>query len=77
MSHYDEQYEREASRPSGQVGGTHYTSKIQPIDYIKANNLDFFQGNVIKYVTRYKSKGGLEDLRKAKHYIELLIQQEL
>jgi hypothetical protein len=58
------------------VGGVHYNSEIQPVDYIKANGLDFFQGNVIKYVTRYKRKGGLEDLKKAKHYLEMIIHQE-
>ncbi len=52
----------------------HYSkNKIQPIDYILANKLDFCEGNVVKYVTRYKHKNGLEDLKKAKHYLELLI----
>ncbi len=54
----------------------HYNEKkIQPIDYIEANGLDFAEGNIIKYVTRYKSKNGLEDLHKAKYYIELLIKR--
>ena len=73
MGHYDDQYEREAS---SQVGGSHYKSSIQPVDYIKANNLDFFQGNIIKYVSRYKEKGGIEDLRKAQHYLEKLIESK-
>lgn len=52
----------------------HYSkNKIQPIDYILANDLDFVSGNIIKYVTRYKNKNGLEDLKKAKHYLEILI----
>jgi hypothetical protein len=56
---------------------SHYTRfPIQPISYIVENNLDFLEGNVIKYVSRYKYKNGLEDLRKAKHYIEMLIQRE-
>lgn len=56
------------------VHPTHYTNKgIQPIDYIEANKLDFNEGNVIKYVTRYKDKNGLEDLKKAKFYLERLI----
>lgn len=60
-----------------QVAGEHYKSKaIQPVEYIHANGLDFFAGNVVKYVTRYKSKGGITDLRKAIHYIELLIELE-
>lgn len=57
-----------------QVGGTHYTvRRIQPIEYILANNLSFCEGNIIKYVTRYKDKNGLEDLLKARHYLDFLI----
>jgi hypothetical protein len=53
----------------------HYkTKKIEPVEYINANNLDFFEGNVVKYITRYKEKGGLEDLKKAKQYIEFIIK---
>lgn len=60
-----------------QIGGAHYAAKaIQPVQYIHANDIGFFEGNVIKYVTRWKDKGGLEDLRKAKHYIELLLELE-
>ena len=55
----------------------HYTvMAIQPIVYIVSNGLDFLEGNVIKYVSRYKYKNGLEDLHKAKHYIEMLIERE-
>ena len=54
----------------------HYQLPIQPIDYIVKNNLDFLEGNVIKYVSRYKQKNGLEDLLKAKKYLELLIEKE-
>jgi hypothetical protein len=57
-----------------QVGGDHYIDmKIQPIDYTLANDLGYCEGNVIKYVSRYRKKNGLEDLEKAKHYIEILI----
>lgn len=57
-----------------QHGGDHYKSRgIQPIEYILANNLGFCEGNCIKYVTRYKDKNGIEDLKKAKHYLEFLI----
>jgi len=57
-----------------QEGGKHYKElKIQPIEYIQANKLGYEQGNVIKYITRYADKGGVEDLLKAIHYIELLI----
>jgi hypothetical protein len=56
-----------------QIGGGHYkTMKIQPIEFTLANNLGFCEGNVIKYVCRYKDKGGIEDINKAIHYLELL-----
>jgi len=55
-----------------QVQGNHYKSfKIQPFEFISANNLSYFQGNVIKYVCRYLSKNGVEDLDKIIHYCEL------
>ena len=61
----------------GQVGGNHYAKcAIQPIDYIMANKLDYLQGNVIKYVTRYKDKNGVEDLEKAAHYLRIMIERE-
>ena len=53
----------------------HYNKKIQPLDYIEANGLDFAEGNVIKYVTRYKDKGGLDDLLKAKDYLNTIISR--
>ncbi len=60
-----------------QVAGSHYKDKaIQPVQYIHANRIGFFEGNVIKYVTRWRDKGGIADLRKAQHYIELLIELE-
>lgn len=58
-----------------QQGGTHYKDlKIQPIEYIHANGLDFFQGNIVKYATRHKDKNGAEDLRKVIHYAQLAIE---
>jgi len=54
----------------------HYDFEIQPIDYIEANGLGFCEGNIIKYVTRYKRKGGVEDLKKAMHYLTMLIDKE-
>jgi hypothetical protein len=61
-----------------QESGSHYKDKgIQPIVYIHANNLGFCEGNVVKYVTRWRDKGGEADLRKAIHYLELLIQLEI
>lgn len=60
-----------------QVAGNHYKDlKIQPVEYIHANNIGYFEGNVIKYVSRWRAKNGLADLEKAKHYIELLIELE-
>ena len=59
-----------------QVGGNHYKKAIQPVQYTYANGLNFFEGNVIKYITRHRSKGGKADLEKAIHYIEMLIEFE-
>jgi hypothetical protein len=60
-----------------QVAGVHYKDKgIQPIVYIHANNLGFCEGNVIKYVTRHKDKNGAADIKKAIHYLELLLELE-
>jgi hypothetical protein len=59
-----------------QVGGNHYKKfKIQPYTFTRTNDLNFFQGNVIKYVCRYKDKNGIEDLKKIIHYCELEIEQ--
>ena len=56
-----------------QVGGKHYKNfKIQPIEFITANNLNFIQGCVIKYICRFDKKNGNEDLDKVIHYCELL-----
>lgn len=60
-----------------QVGGGHYKDlKIQPIEYIHGNKLPFIEGAVVKYVTRWRTKGGLEDLRKARHLLDLLLELE-
>jgi hypothetical protein len=57
-----------------QVGGNHYDRmKIQPITFIVDNDIPFIEGNIIKYVCRWKDKGGVEDLKKAKHYLDILI----
>jgi hypothetical protein len=62
---------------SKQVAGNHYKDlPIQPVQYIYANALGYFEGNVIKYISRWRKKNGLADLEKAKHYIELLIELE-
>ena len=60
-----------------QISGDHYKSlPIQPIEYIHANSIPFAEGCVIKYVSRWKSKGGIRDLEKARHFIDLLIALE-
>lgn len=62
---------------STQEGGRHYKDfPIQPIVFITKNGLSFAQGNVIKYICRYKAKNGLQDLKKARHYIDLMIELE-
>ena len=59
-----------------QIGGSHYKHfHIQPYEFISKNELSFFQGNVIKYVCRYRFKNGVEDLEKIKHYCELEIKK--
>ena len=73
----DESTVKKSSSLDKQVAGSHYKSlAIQPVEYIHANKIGYFEGNVIKYVTRWREKAGLADLEKAKHYIELLIDLE-
>jgi hypothetical protein len=63
------------SANDNQIGGSHYKGKaIQPWDYIVANNLGYLEGNVVKYISRWKEKGGIDDLRKVVHYAEKLIE---
>ena len=58
-----------------QIGGDHYLKcGIMPTTYIRANNLDFFEGNIIKYATRHKEKGGAEDIKKVIHYAEMILE---
>ena len=60
-----------------QVGGDHYKRlRIQPLEYALANDLGICEHAVIKYVSRWRDKGGTDDLLKAKHYIELLLEFE-
>jgi len=60
-----------------QVGGDHYHKlKIQPGEYIIQNGLGWYEGNVIKYVTRHRLKNGRQDIEKAIHYLQLLLEQE-
>jgi hypothetical protein len=60
-----------------QEGGDHYKKcAIQPVEYIHANKLGFIEGSVVKYITRFRDKGGEADLRKVIHFVELLIELE-
>jgi hypothetical protein len=59
-----------------QINGDHYRGAIQTWDYIVANDLGFLEGNIVKYVTRFRKKNGLQDLEKAQHYLQKLIEVE-
>lgn len=60
-----------------QEGGDHYKGRaIQPIEYIHANGLGFMEGSIVKYATRHKDKGGAEDIRKVRHYCDLILALE-
>jgi hypothetical protein len=59
-----------------QVGGSHYQLPIQPIDYITENNIPYSEGNVIKYITRHRSKNGAEDVMKAIHYCQFILESQ-
>ena len=68
---------QEAKATDTQIGGNHYTKlAIQPMRYSMENGLDALQHTVIKYVTRFRDKNGIEDLEKAKHCIDMLIEFE-
>lgn len=79
---FDKLEAEKAFKPKGsalnvQVGGDHYKdAAIQPTEYIMANGIPFAEGNVIKYVTRWRKKGGVSDLKKARHYLDMLIEFE-
>lgn len=81
---YDEDLEGEdwpetkkSSAFDSQVGGSHYRDMaVQPLEYIVKNGIPFLEGNVIKYVTRWTRKNGIEDLKKARHYLDMLIEME-
>lgn len=60
-----------------QCGGDHYRkNKIQPIEYIHANGMDFISGNIVKYATRFRDKGKAQDIEKIIHYAKLLLELE-
>ena len=69
--------QQEVKAADTQIGGDHYTKlAIQPMRYSMENGPDALQHTVIKYVTRFRDKGGIEDLEKAKHCIDMLIEFE-
>ena len=60
-----------------QIGGDHYKKMvIQPSDYIVKNNLGWYEGNIVKYITRHSVKGGKQDIEKVIHYAQLLIEDQ-
>ena len=62
--------------PVNATSPNHYSKlSIEPWDFIYENKLDFFEGNVVKYICRWKEKGGIEDLQKARTYLERLIEK--
>lgn len=69
------EWDRAAKASDRQVGGSHYKDMaIQPLEFIVANDLNFLEGNIIKYTLRHHVKGGAEDVRKVIHYAELLLE---
>ena len=74
----DREIASRAETPSNtQVGGDHYKKHpIQPVEYITKNGIPYIEGNIIKYVTRWRDKGGITDLEKARHYLNMLIEFE-
>lgn len=62
--------------PRYQIGGSHYAKhKTQPWDLVDEYGLDFYEGNALKYLLRWKDKGGVEDLKKCRHYLDRLIEK--
>lgn len=57
-----------------QVGGTHYKTKIEHWDWVHANDLNYFEGQITKYVARARKKNGMEDLKKARHFLDKYIE---
>jgi hypothetical protein len=73
----EDMYKQPPSALDVQVGGGHYKNrKFQPIEYIHANGLSFIEGSIVKYISRWRDKNGVQDLEKIKHYVDLLIELE-
>ena len=66
---------RPARANDRQEGGTHYAKPIQHWDYVIAQGLGYFEGQITKYVSRWRDKNGLEDLKKARHFLDKLIEE--
>lgn len=76
-AHQPEAEQHHTGAMATQVGGGHYKDMaIQPVEFIHRNGIGFCEGCVIKYVSRWRAKGGVEDLKKARHFIDLLIEME-
>lgn len=74
---YDDLRREAQSALNVQEGGSHYKEmKIQPVEFIHANGIPFIEGSIIKYVSRWRKKNGVEDLKKARHFMDLLIELE-
>jgi hypothetical protein len=77
MSNETHRFIKENETMTTQVGGNHYTKlAIQPMTYSMENKLDALQHTIIKYVTRFRDKNGIEDLKKARHTLDMLIEWE-
>lgn len=75
----EEKEEDFKSQLTHQIGGSHYSSGvgvIQPVEFLYSNNVPFLEANVVKYAVRHKDKNGLEDLKKAVHYLQILMEFE-
>ena len=59
-----------------QIGGNHYSMPIQPAEFINKNNIPFAEGNAIKYLCRHKKRGQKQDLEKAIHYLEMILERD-
>lgn len=67
---------KEDKAMSKQIGGSHYKAMaIQPAEYIRENNIGWYEGNAIKYISRHKLKGGAEDIKKAIHNLEMILEE--
>lgn len=72
-----EEYAKRHINTDAAVDPDHYNQHaIEPITYIMANGLDFCEGNVVKYVSRWRAKGGVGDLKKARQYLDFIIKQQ-